>query len=260
MYLYKISVQTEDKSGAGADLISKLLHNWRTHHKNNMMYGATLSKIILLCLPGTYMLSTVTELTGMLKHCEHNLKCPPNIADIVTKTGYTSMAEIEKLSKVLKFNNKFNNKVSQNLLYDLTIDGDGEYILSSKYAAFIIGSRSLDEHVTAIKATARLAKLDRSVFNALLTQSRDNDLNGNGISYASRNSEGTISIHHPVSAETCMTMGYNFYTDKSAVWAVYYERADGRFRIVKVEDQHLSDTQCVQLQSVTLIKPAFKLS
>lgn len=260
MYLYKISVQTEDKSGAAADLISKLLHNWRTHHKNNMMYGATLSKIILLCLPGTYMLSTVTELTAMLKYCEHNLKCPPNIADIVTKTGYTSMAEIEKLSKVLKFNNKFNNKVSQNPLYDLTIDGNGEYILSSKYAAFIIGSRSLDEHVTAIKATARLAKLDRSLFNALLTQSRDNDLNSNGISYASRNSEGTVSIYHPVSAETCMTMGYNFYTDKSAVWAVYYERADGRFRIVKVEGQHLSDTHCVQLQSVTLIKPAFKLS
>ncbi|GAB5593845.1 hypothetical protein Unana1_08745 [Umbelopsis nana] len=259
MYLYKISVQTEDRSGASADLISKLLHNWRTHNKNNLTYRATLAKVMLLCLPGTYMLSTISELNEMLKYCNGGLKRQRNIADIVTKTGYTSLAEIEKLCKLLKFSNSTG---SQNVLYDLTIDDEGNYILSSKLASFIIGSRTSEVHQIAIKSSSTLAKLDRSVFLAILTQSRDNDLNSDGASYASRNSEGTISIHFPVTAETCMSMGYNFYADKQAVitWGVYYERADGRFRIVKVDGDHIIDTDCVKLQSVMLIKPAFKLS
>jgi hypothetical protein len=256
MYLYKISVRTVNHSGAPADLIGKLLHNWRTHHKNNMAYRSTLARVILLCLPGTFMLSSVSELTEMLKHCQEGYKCPSNIADIVCKTGYTSLPEVDKLSKALKFSN---NVSQQKVIYDLTIENDGDHFLFSKYGSYVIGSRTLDVHVTAITASARLAKLDRMVLQAILTQSRDNNLNCNGVSYASRNSKGTVIMQLPVTAETCMAMGYNFYTDNTAVWGVYYERSDARFRITKVEDGHLSDTYSDTLQNVTLTKPAFKL-
>ncbi|KAI8575569.1 hypothetical protein K450DRAFT_261281 [Umbelopsis ramanniana AG] len=256
MYLYKISVQTSDHSGATADLIGKLLHNWRTHHKNNIAYRTTLARVILLCLPGTYMLSSVNELTEMLKYCKNGYRSSPNVSDIVHKIGYTSLPEVEKLSKALKLG----NKTSQQTVYDLAIASDGNYVLTNEYASFVIGARTLDVHVTAINASNRLAKLDHRVLQAILTQSRDNNLNSNGVSYASRNSKGTLSIHLPVPAETCMDMGYDFYTDKSNVWAVYYERSDSRFRITKVEQNRLIDTTCVNLQKVTLIKPEFKLA
>ncbi|KAI9285201.1 hypothetical protein BC943DRAFT_323792 [Umbelopsis sp. AD052] len=257
MYLYQISVQTSDHSGATADLIGKLLHNWRTHHKNNIAYRTTLARVILLCLTGTYMLSSVTELVEMLKYCQYGYKAPPNVSDIVHKIGYTSLPEVEKLSKILKLSNK---SVQKNVVYGLSIESAGNYILTNEYASFVIAARTLPVHVTAVNASSRLAKLDHMVLQAILTQSRDNNLNSNGVSYASRNSKGTLSIHLPVSAETCMDMGYDFYTDKSTIWAVYYERSDSRFRITKVEHNRLIDTTLVNLQKVTLIKPAFKLS
>jgi hypothetical protein len=99
MYLYKISVHTSSRSGAQADLISKILHNWRTHYKTNVMYTATLAKIILACLAGTYMKASVTELTKMLQYSEPPIRCPPNIVDIVTKNGYTSLAEVIKVAE-----------------------------------------------------------------------------------------------------------------------------------------------------------------
>jgi hypothetical protein len=257
MYLYKISVAISDHSGATADLIGKLLHNWRTHHRNNIAYRTTLARVIILCLPGTYMLSSVIELTEMLKHCQNGYKPPPNMPDIVHKIGFTSLTEVEKLSKALKLSNR---NAQQNVIYDLAITSAGSYVLTNEYASFVISSRTLDVHVTAVKASSKLAKLDPMVLQAILTQSRDNSLNSNGVSYASRNSKGTLSIQIPVPAETCMDMGYDFYTDKSIVWAVYYERSDDRFRITKVEHDCLIDTTQVNLQKVTPIIPVFKLS
>lgn len=253
MYLYKISTINTYKTDCTSNLISKILHNWRTHHKSNILYRTTLSKIILLCLSGTstYMLSSVTELNEMLKDCGNNLSKPQkNIAYIINKIGYTSLEEVTKLS------NLFNIKIFQvDVSYDLTINNNGDCILNNKY---IIGSRTLEVHNIAIKYSSKLAKLDKFVFQALLTQSRDNDLNSHGVSYASRNKEGTIYVHFPVTADMCMSMGYNFYTDNSTIWAVYYERGDMRFNIVKVNDNYLSDECCVNLKNVKLIKPTIK--
>lgn len=257
MYLYKISTHASDHSGATADLIAKLLHNWRTHHKNDNAYKSTLARVILLCLPEAYMLSSVTELTEMLKDCQYGYKSPPNVTDIVHKNGYTSLSEVEKLSKALKLSKRTSKR---KVIYDLAIESAGTYVLTNEHESYVISSRTLDVHVTAITASSKLAKLDRAVLQAISTQSRDNNLNSNGVSYASRNTKGTLSIHLPVPAEVCMDMGYDFYTDGSTVWAVYYERSDSRFRITKVEDGHLIDTTDVNLPKVTLIKPVFKLS
>jgi hypothetical protein len=219
------------------------------------MYTATLAKIILACLAGTYMKASVTELTKMLQYSEPPIRCPPNIVDIVTKNGYTSLAEVEKLSKLLKGKTDKPNQV----VYDLKIHTTGDYLLATKYTTFIIGSRNLEEHAVAINASPSLAKLDRNVLRAVLSQTRDNDLNSSSASYASRNSNGPVIVHRPVTAETCMTMGYNFYTDNFTTWAIHYERSDARFRILKLEDGQLSDTNLEQLQSVILTKPEIKL-
>ncbi|KAJ2960845.1 hypothetical protein NQZ79_g3821 [Umbelopsis isabellina] len=251
MYLYKISVHASNRSGADSDLVSKLLHNWRTHYRHNIKYSATLANVLLFCLPGTYMKATVTELTKMLQHFEPASKCPPNIATIVSKNGYTSLTEVEKLFKLLKLK----SSTPKNIIYDLKIHTTGDYLLATEYATFFIGSRTLEEHAVAVNASTRLAKLDQSVFKAVLSQTRDNELNRNSASYASRNSHGTVAVHRPVTAETCMTMGYNFYADKFALWAVYYERSDSRFKILKVEDGQLSDTHFEQLKAVVLVKP-----
>lgn len=251
MYLYKISAHTSNRSGANSDLISKLLHNWRTHYRHNIKYTATLANILLLCLPGTYMKATVTELTKMLQHYKPAAKSPPNIATIISKNGYTSLAEVEKLSKLFKLE----NSTPKHIVYDLKIHQTGDYLLATEYATYIIGSRTLEEHAVAVNASALLAKLDSSVFKAVLSQTRDNELNRDSASYASRNSRGTVVVHRPVTAETCMTMGYNFYTDNHAVWAVYYERSDGKFKILQVEDGQLSDTHLEELKAVGLVKP-----
>lgn len=106
MYLYKISILKQSRLGNGniKDLISKMLHNWRTHYKNNIEYKATLSKLIIICLyvNGTYMLSSVSELNEMLKYYTHSLTFSETIPELITKTGYTSLSEITKLSKLLK--------------------------------------------------------------------------------------------------------------------------------------------------------------
>ncbi|KAG2172416.1 hypothetical protein INT43_004958 [Umbelopsis isabellina] len=256
MYLYKISVHASNRSGADSDLVSKILHNWRTHYRHNVKYTATLANILLFCLPGTYMKATVTELTKMLQHFEPASKCPPNFATIISKNGYTSLAEVEKLSKTLKLK----NSMPKNIVYDLRIHTTGDYWLSTEYATYTIGSRTLEEHVVAINASAHLAKLDSAVFKAVLSQTRDNELTRDSASYASRNSRGTVVVHRPVTAETCMIMGYSFYADKSATWAVYYERFDGRFRILKVEDGQLSDSHLDELKAVVLVKPEIILS
>lgn len=257
MYLYKISTQTSHHSGETADLIAKLLHNWRTHNKNDNAYKSTLARVILLCLPEAYMLSSVAELTEMLKDCQYGDKSQPNLTNIVNKIGYTSLSEVEKLSKALKLSKGTSKR---KVVYDLSIGNAGTYVLINEHSSYIISSRTLDVHVIAIKASSKLAKLDRAVLQAISTQSRDNVLNSNGVSYASRNTKGTLSRHLPVPAEVCMDMGYDFYTDGSTIWAVYYERSDARFRITQVEHDHLIDTNNINLAKVTHIKPLIKLS
>lgn len=273
MYLYKISILKQDKLNNDNnmnDLIGKMLHNWRTHYKNETMYKATLSKLILLCLleSDTYILCTITELNEMLKYYTRNLKFSQKLPEIIRKIGYTSLFEVSKLCKLLKFNNSYIINVS----YNLTINNEDNYILSflrdqKEELSFLIKARTLNEHMIAIKASTLLSKLNKLIFNVLLTQTRDNDINNDGACYASRNKNGTILMHNPITAEMCMAMGYNFYIDKSInyIWAVNYERSDGKFNIIKVEGdnaniKHLSDKSFEKLKNVILIKPIFKLA
>lgn len=292
MYLYKISVLIKEESWELPnipyenceyhiiiDLIGKLLHNWRTHNRNNTLYKIILSKLIILCLLNfnTYILCSLTEFDDILKYCtvnptffskSHDIQ---KVSIIINKIGYTSLDEILKLSKILKFNNKLtDNKKDKNIIYDLNINNDGKYVIENNKLSFIIGNRTLSDHIIAIKYNKSLNFLDELIYKTLLTQSRDNDINNNGVCYISRNKKSEVFLYQPISAKMCMSIGYNFYLDGSTdnIFATYYESSDERFNIVKVENnnndinlKHLSDkNDYMSLHNVILIKPDFNLA